>query len=147
MANQYYDQVNNPMIESSLAIWRNYDGLYRLVGSRCTTCQHNFYPKRDACPLCHQITLESVRFSGNGTIINIEQDKIPQITVVGFRNLLPRNIAIIQLDEGPSIIGEIVDCGHRIPKVGERVHSVLRRLSKSSNQTWKYGIKFLCIEA
>ncbi len=135
--------MSNPILKSSLAIWRNYPSLYRLVGSYCVQCQKSFYPKRLVCPFCHHRELLDKRFSGKGKIVNVEQNNIPQITVIGYRNLTARYMAIIQLIEGPFTIGELVDVGGIKPQAGMPVYSELRRLARDSNQTWQYGIKFI----
>lgn len=53
MSNQFPEQLNNPTIESNLRQWHEFDGLHRLVGSKCLDCGRKFFPKRAVCTECH----------------------------------------------------------------------------------------------
>ncbi|KEK15821.1 Zn-ribbon domain-containing OB-fold protein [Limosilactobacillus reuteri] len=136
------EQLSNPTIESSLKDWREQGGLTRLEGSRCLNCNELFFPRRTVCPVCHQQKLIPYRFSGKGTIVNIEINNIPQVAIFGYREISPRYLAIIRLDEGVNILGEIIECDKADSLLNKTVHMVIRKQSRSSNTSWKYGYKF-----
>lgn len=73
----------------------------------CETCQHyQFYP-RLYCMQCGADTLSWKQASGRGVIYSytiIRQNKSPE-----FINDTPYNVAIIQLEEGPRLMSNIVD--------------------------------------
>jgi len=73
----------------------------------CETCQHyQFYP-RLYCMECGATTLHWEQASGRGVIYSytiISQNKSPE-----FSNDPPYNVAIIQLEEGPRMMSNIVD--------------------------------------
>ncbi|HEU0003097.1 MAG TPA: Zn-ribbon domain-containing OB-fold protein [Ktedonobacteraceae bacterium] len=73
----------------------------------CETCQHyQFYP-RLYCMQCGADTLSWKQASGRGVIYSytiIRQNKSPE-----FMHETPYNVAIIQLEEGPRLMSNIVD--------------------------------------
>jgi len=59
-----------------------------------------------------------------------------------FESLTPYNLAIIQLDEGPKVTGQVVSCPGGI-KIGMRVRPVFRILGKEGERgIIYYGTKF-----
>lgn len=150
MVSQYSEQISNPMIESAMKDWREQGGLTRLEGSYCPECNRYYYPRRFICPICHTKSgLKVYKFKGIGKIKNIEINNIPQIAIMGYREKMPRFMAIIELDEGPYILGEIIECDLNLNNINDflnkRVKYVVRKQSRSSNTMWKYGYKFKLI--
>lgn len=143
MSNQYFNQISNPIIESPMETWRNREATQCLIGNECLDCHKKFYPPQLVCTICHKRKLKKIEYSGVGKILNIEINNIPQITVMGFRELLPRTFATIELEEGPIVIGEIIDNDAKRIKKGDCVKKTLRRMARSNNTTWTYGVKFL----
>lgn len=78
-----------------------------LLVQRCPSCGHRqFYP-RAACTGC-AATPEWEVTSGRGTVHTftvIRQNHAPP-----FRDLVPYVVAMIELDEGPMIMGNVVGC-------------------------------------
>jgi uncharacterized protein len=79
----------------------------KLLLQYCTEChQHQFYP-RLYCMQCGSNTLHWVEASGHGVIYSytiIHQNKSPE-----FVNDTPYNVAIVQLQEGPRMLSNVVD--------------------------------------
>lgn len=144
MNNEYSEQLANPTIESALKDWREQGGLTRLEGTKCDMCQNIYFPRRAVCPECHSIEVSPVKFSGYGTLINIEKNDIPQIAIFGYREKIPRFLAVIRLTEGPYVLGEIIESNVRLEDslLNKTVKMVVRKQSRSANTTWKYGYKF-----
>lgn len=73
----------------------------------CTECQrYQFYP-RLYCMQCGSNALRWVEASGHGVIYSytiIHQNKSPE-----FVNDTPYNVAIVQLQEGPRLLSNVVD--------------------------------------
>ena len=139
------EQISNPTIESSLKDWREQGGLTRLEGSKCPHCDELFYPRRFVCPYCFCRSLKTYKFSGMGKIKNIEINSISQVAVIGYREISPRYLSVIELAEGVDVLGEIIECSeiesiHSL--IGREVMSVVRKQSSSGNTSWKYGYKF-----
>ncbi|MDQ2904575.1 MAG: Zn-ribbon domain-containing OB-fold protein [Ktedonobacteraceae bacterium] len=78
----------------------------KLLLQYCDQCQqHQFYP-RLYCMHCGSMTPRWVEVSGRGVIYSytiIHQNKSPE-----FVNDTPYNVAIVQLEEGPRIMSNIV---------------------------------------
>ena len=88
---------------------------HELVMPRCTTCDHLFFYPRTECPRCLSSTIEWASVSGRArlhsfTIVN-------QPVHPAFREDAPHVYAVIQLDEGPRMISNVVDCAHENLKV------------------------------
>lgn len=140
----YTEQRANPMIESSLRMWREQGALLRFEGTECPNCRKRFYPPRYICPICHSQKVLVFRFSGMGKIANVESNTIPQISLLGYGEQIPRYIATVELDEGPFVLGEIVDvCDEKLLAVNARVSSVLRKGARSVNGSWTHIYKFV----
>lgn len=79
----------------------------KLMLQYCDACQrHQFYP-RLYCMHCGSKEVRWVEASGRGAIYSytiIHQNKSPD-----FVNDTPYNVAIIQLDEGPRMMSNIID--------------------------------------
>src|SRR3989441_1164768 len=79
----------------------------KLLLQRCSECQqYQFYP-RLYCMQCGSDELQWVEASGHGVIYSytiIHQNKSPE-----FVHDTPYNVAIVQLEEGPRLMSNIVD--------------------------------------
>ena len=80
----------------------------KLLLQYCDQChRHQFYP-RLYCMQCGSDKLQWAEASGRGRIYSytiIHRNKTPE-----FVQDVPYNVAIIQLDEGPRMIANLVDC-------------------------------------
>lgn len=81
----------------------------KLLLQFCEQCQHyQFYP-RLYCMQCGAENPRWVEASGRGVIYSytiIRQNRSPE-----FVNDTPYNVAIVQLEEGPRMLSDIVDVG------------------------------------
>ncbi len=79
----------------------------KLLLQYCDACQrHQFYP-RLYCMRCGSQEVRWVEASGRGTIYSytiIRQNRAPN-----FVNDVPYNVAIIQLEEGPRMMSNVID--------------------------------------
>jgi uncharacterized OB-fold protein len=84
--------------------------------------------------------MQNLKLSGKGevltyTIIHVGSDD--------FEEQIPYPIAIIQLDEGPRLTAQIVDCDNDDIHIGMRVESTFRKIQQdSSTGAIYYGYKF-----
>ena len=77
----------------------------RLVLPKCRACQTVIWYPRAICPACHAMDVEWVEASGRGTIYSF--------TVVrrgGYAGGGDYVLAYVELDEGPRMMTNIVDC-------------------------------------
>ena len=72
---------------------------------RCQACQHAFFYPRLHCPQCLSDDVPGFRASGKGTLWTY---MINHRAVPGFEDDAPYAIAIVQLEEGPRMMSNIV---------------------------------------
>jgi uncharacterized protein len=72
----------------------------RLLVKRCSECgEHHHYP-RDGCPFCGSVNTEWRQAGGQGTIYSFS---------IMRRAEVPYIVAYVTLDEGPTVMTNIVD--------------------------------------
>lgn len=72
----------------------------RLTGIRCLGCGELAVPPRDSCPSCHRRAWEPVPLSGMGTITSFAVRRAGEAA---------HAVALVQLKEGVSLPGRVVD--------------------------------------
>ncbi len=73
---------------------------------RCDNCGELRLPAAQWCPGCLSEELTWVRSAGEGTVHSIIV--FHQVYHAAFREEVPYNVAVVQLDEGPRIMSNIV---------------------------------------
>ena len=81
---------------------------HELVMPRCTTCDHIFFYPREECPRCFSTTLEWTPVSGRGRLHSFTI--VYQPANAAFRDEAPHVYAVVQLDEGPRLVSNVVQC-------------------------------------
>jgi len=84
---------------------------HALEMQRCGRCGKFRYPPAPYCPRCLSDQFEWQRISGRGTIysfIIVHQRYDPS-----FADELPYNVAIVQLEEGPRLVTNVVGIPHQ----------------------------------
>ena len=75
---------------------------------RCTTCDYVFFYPRSECPRCLSTNLEWVKVSGRARLHSFTV--VQQPANAAFRDDVPYVYAVVQLDEGPRLVSNIVQC-------------------------------------
>jgi uncharacterized protein len=130
--------ISLPMYSASI------DDRLRLQGGRCTSCGTLNYPPRQGCTACVGTEFVSHGLSGTGNIYTFtiiarggapaefdEQQTLTGEIIVG----------VVELDEGPRVVGQIVDVKEDEVAIGTRVCGVVRRLYDQEGIV-RYGLKF-----
>ena len=81
---------------------------HKLVMPRCKTCSDLFFYPREVCPNCLSSDLEWVAVSGRGRVYSYTV--VHQAANPAFREDTPHVYAIVQLDEGPKMVSNLVEC-------------------------------------
>jgi len=125
--------------------WRRYKELYNLQGSQCKKCGRAFFPVRRICPNCRREgKLEPRPFSGKGRVYTYTVIRTPP---EGFEEYTPYVVALVQLDEGPKVISQVVDCTPEDVYIGMPVETCFRRLRVQNKEgIIIYGFKFRPID-
>jgi uncharacterized OB-fold protein len=129
-----------PYKSSVPLFWRLKDSKYRLIGSKCTTCNDVFFPKKSLCPKCRRRgKIEDMRFSGNGKIVSYTVIRIPP---EGFEKYAPYAVAVIDLEEGARISGQVVGDINKV-RTGKAVTTVFRKIYEDGTDGLiNYGLKW-----
>jgi uncharacterized OB-fold protein len=80
----------------------------RLMLIRCTTCGRHRLPGRERCVDCWFEESEWVQASGRGKLYSfgvMHQQYHP-----AFADIIPYHFALVELEEGPRLVTNIVDC-------------------------------------
>jgi uncharacterized OB-fold protein len=88
---------------------------------QCTACDLVIWFPRSHCPECATTDLPTFRASGKGVVYSHTV-----IRKVGneYKDAVPFVVAYVELDEGPRIMTNIVECDPNEVKVGMRVEMV-----------------------
>lgn len=123
--------------------WREIPQRYNLVGNTCSSCGRVFFPPRESCPDCRRRSIgkmQALQLKGKGEIITYT---IIHVGPDDFEEQVPYPIAIIQMEEGPRITAQIVDCAPDEVCIGMKVECVFRKIQEDgSNGAIYYGYKF-----
>lgn len=90
----------------------------RLVIQECPACGHRQHYPRAACTACGA-TPGWLDCAGTGTIHTFTV--IRQFGGPGFRDELPYVVAMVELDEGPLMLGNVTDVDPDAVAIGQRV--------------------------
>lgn len=112
--------INRPFYEASLR------GELRL--QRCQSCGRWIYFPRVACPHCLSERLEWEVASGKGVVYSFGIVYRPHHP--SFDREVPIILAAVQVEEGPIVISEIVNCDPFVIAIGMPVQVVWEQRSK-----------------
>lgn len=79
---------------------------HELVLPRCEACEKPFYYPRLLCPECGSRNISWQQMSGKGTVYTLSIQYRPQGP--GFQDDVPYITALIDLDEGPRMLSNLV---------------------------------------
>jgi len=89
----------------------------RLLVKRCNDCGETHYYPRDICPHCLSANTEWAESSGNGTIYSY--------STMG-KDEARYTLAYVTLDEGVTMLTNLVDCDPAALAIGHRVRVVFK---------------------
>ncbi|MEM4734824.1 MAG: Zn-ribbon domain-containing OB-fold protein [Candidatus Thorarchaeota archaeon] len=130
------------MAEKGVAqVWRKIRSIYTLLGDRCATCGSYYFPPRPVCPKCRRKGhLEEYKFKGLGTVHTFT---VVRQAPDDFKRQAPYVIAQVELDEGPRLTAQIVNCEPDDVHIGMRVRACFRRITEyGPSGLIVYGYKF-----
>jgi uncharacterized OB-fold protein len=73
---------------------------------RCTSCVQVYFPPRSFCPKCGSRNVEVFAASGRGVLHSYIINHRPRSDM----GTQPHSIAVVQLDEGPRMLTNIINC-------------------------------------
>jgi uncharacterized protein len=129
------------MKEAIPLTWRRIPERYRLLGVKCETCNSHYFPRRSICPKCRRKgKITEIRYSGRGKIFSFTEVTAPP---QGFEDQVPYILAVIELEEGGRLTGQVVDVLKEDVKIGSSVEQVFRVIQRDDPEGLvHYGFKF-----
>jgi uncharacterized OB-fold protein len=91
----------------------------KLLLKKCNDCKEVHHFPRGICPFCFSTNLDWVEAKGNGTIYSY--------SVTRRAGPIPYCIAYVTLDEGITVLTNIVDCDLDTVKIGQKVKLTFKK--------------------
>ena len=110
----HIDEVSRPYWEAAKR--------HELVLQRCQECGYYRYPPGEVCPYCLSTRLLWVKASGRGTVFT--WTVFHQVYHRAFAKNVPYAVVAIELEEGPRLVTNLVDCKNEDIEVGMPVEVV-----------------------
>lgn len=125
--------------------WRKIPNRYNLIGTKCNSCDTVFFPPRSECPKCRRVgDLEPYQLSGKGEVVSFTHVRVPP---EGFEDEVPYVLAIVEMEEGPRITGQIVEADLEDMEIGKEVEATFRHVGEEGEGgIIYYGYKFKLVE-
>lgn len=93
----------------------------RLLLPRCDACGTVIWYPRTICPDCHSSEVSWIEASGRGTIYSFT---IQRRSGGPFRDALPYVLAYVELEEGPRVLTNVIECDPSALQIDQRVEVV-----------------------
>lgn len=126
--------------------WRTLPQRYKMVAQKCKNCGKVSFPPKGVCKRCNASSdFEEVRLSGKG--------KVHTFALIGAGGAPPEfaeqeraggtyPVAIVELDEGPKVIGQMAEVTPKEVAIDMPVSTELRKVY-SEEGVIRYGFKFV----
>jgi uncharacterized OB-fold protein len=99
----------------------------RLAVQRCAKCRDLHFPPTQVCPACLSEEQEWQVVSGRGTVVSWVN--FHQAYWTAFRPELPYNVVLVELDEGPRLLSNLVAPPADGIKPGMKVRAVFDKVT------------------
>ena len=123
--------------------WRENSPRYNLKATKCGNCGKISFPPRTVCPECHRKSIgkmQEFQLSGRGEVYSFS---IVHDAPAQFQMQKPYIVAMIKLDEGIMVTGQVIDCELDKVDIGMRVWASFRKLGEEGpGGVIHYGYKF-----
>lgn len=121
-----YDPVAEPYFQAAAQ--------GRLVVQRCDSCEALRWPPLVGCPECRSRDTTWVDVAPTGTIWSFVV--YHRAFSAALKDEIPYTVAMVQLDDGPYLLGRTVD-GANSPSVGDRVVAEFSEVSDVPTIRWR----------
>jgi hypothetical protein len=99
-----------------------------LVVPRCNVCGKAFWYPRPFCPFCHSTDLSWEESNGGASIYTFT---VAQRGQGPWEAVAPYVVAYVELDEGPKVLTNIVECDPATLAIGQRVSPIFEQSGES----------------
>jgi len=84
--------------------------VHELRFQKCKDCGHIRWPAATICPMCHSRDAQWIVASGKGKVYTFVVYHVAYHP--GFKDEIPYVVAVVELEEGPHLLTNIVGCGN-----------------------------------
>jgi uncharacterized protein len=116
--------VIRPMVGRDSQFFWDGTAVGELRIQKCNACGELRFPPGPACPVCHAFDRGHVVAAGTGTVFSYVVHRYPPVP----GKELPIVIALIDLDEGVRMVGEVVDVADTEIEIGMPLRVDYRRV-------------------
>jgi uncharacterized protein len=101
-------EYKKPIPVSSIESKPYWEGLrkHRLLIQRCNACRQHWFPPSTHCPSCSSADFSWTPVSGRGKIFSYVV--YHRVYHPGFANEVPYTVALVELEEGPRMISNVI---------------------------------------
>ena len=85
----------------------------KLIGSKCENCDKVIAPPREICPQCGEKNLKKIELSGKG---KLEIFTVIYVAPPQLEEKAPYIVAIVELEEGPKVMGRLLNVDSQNPE-------------------------------
>lgn len=116
-----------PVVDEDTAPFWNAARERRLVIKHCPACDRNSFYPRELCPYCHSDGLGWVESRGTGSIYSFTVARRP--AGPAFADKVPYVLVLVDLDEGPRMLSNLLVDDVSAVRVGQRVRVAYEEVS------------------
>lgn len=126
--------VIRPMVGRDSAFFWEGTAVGELRIQQCRSCGALRFPPGPSCPHCHSFDQGHVVAAGTGTVFSYVVHRHPPVP----GKELPLVLALIDLDEGVRMVGEVTDVGPEEIEIGQRLRVDFHRIDDDLTlPTWR----------
>jgi uncharacterized OB-fold protein len=100
---------------------------HQLVVQRCASCGLLRFPPRELCSRCWSRDADWTPVSGRGEVFSFYW--MHQVYHPGFAADVPYAVVVVQLEEGPHLVSNVVGCTHEQLRIGMPVVATFDEVS------------------
>jgi uncharacterized OB-fold protein len=104
----------------------------KLLLPRCEDCGHVIWYPRPFCPDCGSLRVNWIEASGRGTVYSFTINRRGTADLPEYRQVGTYVLAYVELEEGPRVMTNIVDCEPESVRIGQAVQVVFHDTGQGS---------------
>lgn len=93
----------------------------------CRECRRCWHPPSPCCPQCRGTAIDWRASSGRGSVYSFTV--VEHAAHPSFADALPYVVALVELEEGPLVISNLLECDPTAIRIGMRVRASFERKS------------------
>ena len=113
-----------PVVQPEVKVFWDATAEGRLLLPRCEDCRTVIWFPRPYCPACGSLNVTWIEASGRGTIYTFTVNRRGAGDLAEYRQVGPYVLAYVELEEGPRVMTNIVDCDPDTVAIGQAVEVV-----------------------